>query len=266
MWCVSETPAPLTFCVLSKVGRLAYAPMSSLKNLKVKIYADGADPKMIETFAENPAIAGFTTNPSLMKQAGITDYEGFARQLLKTLKKPISFEVFADELSEMHRQAQMIKTWGENVFVKIPVTNSKGESCAQLVKELSSEGVKLNVTALFSSRQLTTVWNAIDKKTPAILSVFAGRIADTGRDPLPLMHECRKIMGARGPVELLWASSRELFNIWQADETGCDIITVAPDILKKLSMVGRDPEELSLETVRTFKKDSEAAGFSLRAK
>ena len=237
--------------------------MSNLKNLKVKIFADGADPAMIQTYASNPVIAGFTTNPSLMKQAGIKDYEGFAKDLLKTLKKPISFEVFADDLPEMRRQALKIKTWGSNVFVKIPVTNSRGESCDALIQELSAEGVSLNVTALFSERQLERVWKVIDRKTPAILSVFAGRIADTGRDPMPLMHQCRKIMGAPSPVTLLWASSRELFNIWQADETGCDIITVAPDILKKLNMVGRDAEELSLETVRTFKKDSEAAGFAL---
>lgn len=231
---------------------------------KIKIFADGADPKMIAQYADDARVQGFTTNPTLMKQAGITDYEGFAKELLTKVTKPISFEVFTDELDGMLAQARKIATWGKNIFVKIPVTNSKGESAVPVIQKLSNDGVKLNITALFTLEQTMAVHKAVHKDVPAILSVFAGRIADTGRDPVPVMQACRRYLNeAGGKSELLWASSRELYNIVQAEACGTDIITVTPEILKKLAMVGKDLVQLSLETVQMFKRDAEAAGFRL---
>jgi transaldolase len=240
--------------------------MSNIPSLdRIKIFADGASlPSMLES-ARDPKIAGFTTNPTLMRKAGISDYRAFAKEVLAAIKdRPISFEVFADEFPEMKRQALEIKTWGENVYVKIPITNTKRASAAPLVKELSSAGVKLNVTAICTLDQVRETAQALKGGAPSVVSVFAGRIADTGRDPVPLMKEALGICRAAGTgIELLWASPRELLNILQAAEVGCDIITVTPDLLKKLELVGKDLAEFSLETVQMFYKDATAAGFKL---
>ncbi len=232
---------------------------------KIKIYSDGADRASLLEMNGNPKVSGLTTNPSLMRKAGITDYRGFCKEVLgQVTEKPISFEVFADEISEMKRQALEIKTWGKNVYVKIPITNSKGESTLSLVKELSHAGVKLNVTALFTIEQVKGTCDAVKGGAPALVSVFAGRIADSGVDPMPLMRTSRELCLAAGKdVELLWASTREVYNIVQAEEAGCHIITAPADIIKKMAGFGKDPGALSLETVRTFKSDSEAAGFQL---
>ncbi len=238
-----------------------------LKKLTVKLFSDGADRKSMLEMASNPLVQGLTTNPSLMKKAGITDYKTFCQDILSQIKtKPISFEVFADDFQEMRRQAHEINSWGKNVYVKIPITNSEGQSSIALVKELSHQGIKLNVTALFTLEQIWATCQAIQGGAPAVVSVFAGRIADTGRDPMPLMKAalemCRHV-SPKGEAELLWASTREVYNIVQANEVGCDIITVPFDILNKLSMYGTDLTRLSLDTVKTFKKDSDSAGFKL---
>jgi transaldolase len=232
---------------------------------RIKIFADGASlPSMLES-ARDPRIAGFTTNPTLMRKAGISDYRAFAKEVLAAIRdKPISFEVFADDVPEMRRQAREIATWGANVYVKIPVTNTKRESTAALVRELAAGGVKLNVTAICTLEQVREVTQALAGGAPSVVSVFAGRIADTGRDPIPLMKEALQICRATAAsAELLWASPRELLNIVQAAEIGCDIITVTPDLLKKLELVGKDLGEFSLETVQMFFKDAQAAGFKL---
>ncbi len=236
----------------------------SLKDLKVKIYADGADKEGILALYKNPVITGFTTNPTLMAKAGIRDYRAFAKEILSTIKdRPISFEVFSDDLSEMERQADDIKTWGKNVYVKIPITNSKAESCLPLVKKLTNKGVQLNVTALMTPDQVDGTCKALKGGAASIVSVFAGRVADSGRDPVPLMKECAGICKNVSTAELLWASTREVYNIWQADAVGCQIITVPHDVLKKLSGIGKDLLDLSLDTVKIFVKDSTAAGFKL---
>lgn len=232
---------------------------------KIKIYSDGADRTSILEMNKNPKIAGITTNPSLMRKAGVTDYPGYCKEILSHVtEKPISFEVFADEISEMKRQALEIATWGKNIYVKIPITNSKGESTLELVRELSHAGVKLNITAIFTLEQVKGTCDAVKGGSPALVSVFAGRIADTGVDPMPLMRASRELCVSAGKeVELLWASTREVFNIVQAEETGCHIITAPADIIKKMSGFGRTALEMSLDTVKTFKADSEAAGFKL---
>jgi transaldolase len=238
--------------------------MKAPNELRVKIFADGANRAgMLEMYAK-PYIKGFTTNPTLMRQAGIADYRTFAKDILVAIPdRPISFEVFADDFEAMERQALEIASWAENVYVKIPVTNTRAESSCDVIRQLSSRGVKLNVTALTSPRQVEEVTNALDAQTPSIVSVFAGRIADTGRDPVPLMIEALTIMRARPLAELIWASPRELLNIMQADAIGCHIITVTSDILKKLSLVGRDLDDYSLDTVQMFHRDAQAAGFEL---
>jgi transaldolase len=231
----------------------------------IKIFADGAAlPSMLES-ARDPRIAGFTTNPTLMRKAGLTDYTAFAKEVLAAIRdKPISFEVFADDFAEMKRQALLIATWGENVYVKIPVTNTKRESARALIKELAGAGVKLNVTAICTLEQVREVAQALAGGAPSVVSVFAGRIADTGRDPVPLMKEALGICRAADRrIELLWASPRELLNIVQAAETGCDIITVTPDLLKKLELVDKDLGAFSLETVQMFYRDAQACGFKL---
>jgi transaldolase len=237
----------------------------SLFSSKIKIYSDGADKKSMLEMAANPAISGLTTNPSLMKKAGITDYKTFCLDILQTIKdKPISFEVFSDEFSEMKRQAQEIKSWGKNVYVKIPIMNSRGESSIPLIKELSQSGVKLNVTAIFTMEQTLETCYAVKGGAPSIVSIFAGRIADSGRNPIPLMQGASLICKTLDPnIELLWASTREVYNIVEAELAGCHIITVPPDIIKKMSGFNKDLKSLSLDTVKTFKSDSEAAGFSL---
>ena len=239
--------------------------MTDLHNLRVKIYADGADVAGMLKLNADPLIKGMTTNPTLMYKAGIRDYESFATEVLQTIReKPISFEVFSDDFPEMKREALKIHRWQDNVYVKIPVTNSRGESSLDLVRELSQEGVRLNVTALLSLSQVQKVIESLHPEVPAVVSVFAGRIADTGRDPVPMMEESRKMMADLPRAELLWGSVREVLNIWQADASGCDIVTVQHDLLAKaLKLCAMDLEALSLDTVRMFKNDAVAAGFVL---
>ena len=239
--------------------------MNKLASLKVKIFADGADKKGMLELNANPLIKGLTTNPTLMRKAGLTDFEAFARDILQGVtKKPLSFEVFSDDFKEMKRQGLKINGWAKNVYVKIPITNTLGESSLPLIKELAGEGVKLNITAILTLEQVKGVAKALNAKVPSFVSVFAGRIADTGVDPVPHMVECRKILKGLPSAELLWASVREVLNIFQADECGCDIVTVPHDILNKaLKMAGTDLKELSLDTVKMFANDAKAAGFSL---
>jgi len=238
--------------------------MNETKSLKVKLFADGADLAGMKEMAANPFIKGFTTNPTLMRKAGVTDYRTFALEVLKAIPdRPVSFEVFADDFPTMEQQALEIASWGANVNVKIPVTNTKREFSGPLVERLSRAGVKLNVTALLTLDQVRRVTERLHPDTPAIISVFAGRIADTGRDPVPVMAEAVKIMRARPKAELIWASPRELLNIFQADAIGCHIITATNDILKKLGLVGKDLDQYSLETVEMFHKDATAAGFDI---
>jgi transaldolase len=234
------------------------------RKLTVKLFADGADLAGIREMAANKDIAGFTTNPTLMRKAGITDYKAFALEVLKIVPdRPVSFEVFADDFPTMERQALQIASWGSNVNVKIPVTNTSGEFCGPTVKKLASAGVQLNVTAIMTLDQVRRVTAELAAGTPAIISVFAGRIADTGQDPVPLMAEAVKIMKTKPKAELIWASPRELLNIFQADSIGCHIITATNDILKKLSLVGKSLDEYSLETVEMFYRDAKAAGFDI---
>jgi transaldolase len=235
-----------------------------LESIQTKIFADGADLDGIVRMAGEPHIRGFTTNPTLMWKAGLTDYEEFARRILEHVTElPISFEVFADDAPEMRRQAERIATWGENVYVKIPVTNTAGESMARLAGQLSDEGVKVNVTAMFTPRQVTDITTAVAEGAPSYLSVFAGRIADAGTDPIPIMREALEIMRAAPRAELIWASPRELLNLVQADSIGCHIITMTHELLKKLPSLGKDLDEFSLDTVRMFHNDASAAGFEL---
>jgi len=234
-------------------------------DLPVKIFADGADLKGIIELYRQPYIRGLTTNPTLMRKAGVTDYETFARTVLQEVKsKPISFEVFSDDFSQMRRQALKMRDWQENVYVKIPVTNTRGDSSVPLIKQLAAEGVKLNITALLTPRQVREVAAVLNPNVPAVVSVFAGRIADTGVDPLPIMREALDIVRHLPRAELLWASVREVFNVFQAAACGCHIVTVPHGILKKLDALGgKDLEELSLDTVRMFHQDALAAGFTL---
>jgi transaldolase len=239
--------------------------MKSLTDLKIQIFADGADKAGILDLYAKPYIKGLTTNPSLMKKAGIKDYEAFAKDILQSVTaKPISLEVFSDEFAEMRRQAAKIKSWGANVYVKIPITNSRGESSLPLIKDLGQEGVKLNVTALFSLKQVMGVAAALNPAVPSVVSVFAGRIADSGVDPMPLMRACAPLLESQPKAELLWASTREVLNIFQAEEAGCKIITVPHDIIAKaVKMLGMSLDALSLDTVKTFLKDSTDAGYKL---
>jgi transaldolase len=239
--------------------------MTSVADLKVKIFADGADYDGIVKMSKNPVIKGFTTNPTLMRKAGVSDYEAFARKVLAAIpNRPVSFEVFADDFASMAEQARAIAAWGSNVNVKIPVTNTKGQSAGELLRALSSEGVVLNVTAIFTLEQVRTVADALDPGTPAIVSVFAGRIADTGMDPIPHMLACKQILGSRPKAELLWASTRELLNIFHAEESGCDIITVPNEFLGKLDLVDKDLAEYSRETVQLFYRDAAAAAYQIK--
>jgi transaldolase len=234
----------------------------------IKIFLDGADRGTMLEMARDPLVSGFTTNPSLIRKAGITDYRAFCQEILGSLGgKPVSFEVFADEFGEMKRQALEIAAWekpGTSIYVKIPVTNSKGESSQALVQELSHRGVKLNVTALYTIKQIVETARSLAGGAPSIVSVFAGRTADVGHDPVPIMQAGAEICAEAGPaVELLWASTREAFNILQAERCGCKIITAPADMIRKVAGFGKDLTQLSLETVQTFKKDAEAAGFKL---
>jgi len=238
--------------------------MKKIEQLKVKIFADGADKAGMLEMYEKPFIKGFTTNPTLMKKAGITDYRAFCKDILTSIKdKPFSFEVFSDDFSEMERQALEIASWGENVYVKIPITNTKQLPCYDLVKRLVVKKVKLNVTALMTLDQVKNVVASLDPNVPSYVSVFAGRIADTGYDPVPMMAKAVDILKAAPASELIWASPRELLNIFQADDIGCHVITVTNDILKKLSLVSYDLDQYSLDTVKMFYKDAVDAGFKL---
>lgn len=241
--------------------------MKNVQDLRVKIFADGADKAgMLEMYAK-PYISGFTTNPTLMRKAGIDDFEAFAKDILATIPdRPISVEVFADDFSEMEEQALHIAGWGPNVYVKIPVTNTKGQTSNPLIARLSKAGVRLNVTAMMTTEQVKATAQALSGGAPSVVSVFAGRIADTGRDPLPIMQEALRIIAPQKQIELIWASPRELLNIFQADDIGCHIITVTNDILAKLSNVGKDLDEYSLDTVKMFHSDAQKAGFTIRDK
>lgn len=235
-----------------------------IADLRIKIFADGADATRMMEMAEKPYIRGLTTNPTLMRKAGVTDYRAFAAQVLGAIReKPISFEVLSDDFEEMERQALEISGWGPNVYVKIPITNTAGASCRELLLRLASRKVKLNVTALMTLAQVKEVMGAIDPEVPSFVSVFAGRIADTGRDPVPMMAAAVELLRAAPMTELIWASPREVLNVFQADAVGCQVITVTNDVLRKLELVGRDLGEYSLETVKMFREDAVAAGFQL---
>ena len=238
--------------------------MTDASSLRIKVFADGADIAGIRKLAEDPLIAGITTNPTLMRRAGIDDYEQFATELLEVVPdRPISFEVFSDDFAEMERQARKISSWADNVYVKVPITNTEGASSLELVRHLSREGVKLNVTALMTETQVEESAAALDGGAPAYESVFAGRIADAGVDPEPIMVTALDTLRPLPGVELIWASPREVLNIVQADRIGCHIITVTHDLLAKLHLLGRDLDEFSLDTVRMFHRDAAAAGFTL---
>lgn len=238
--------------------------MTQVSALKTKIYADGADFDAIMKLAANPIVKGFTTNPTLMRKAGIEDYEKFARKLLAAITdRPISFEVFSDDLPAMEKQARIIAGWGKNINVKIPVTNTLGEFTGPVIERLSADGINVNVTAVFTVQQVRDITARLSSQTPAIISVFAGRVADTGVDPLPIMRESLQIMSAKPKAELIWASPRELLNIIQANDIGCHIITVTHDILGKLGLIGKSLEQYSLETVQMFHRDAAAAGYDI---
>ena len=238
--------------------------MKSLNDLQVKLFADGADLKGMLDMYKKPYVKGFTTNPTLMKKAGISDYETFAKEVLSNIPdRSISFEVFSDDFEEMNRQARKISSWGKNIYVKIPITNTLGESSALLVRDLSMSGVKVNVTALLTIDQVVEAANALEDGAPSYVSVFAGRIADTGVDPLPIMSEAVRILNRNYQVELIWASPRELLNVFQADSIGCHIITATNDILNKLSLIGKDLKEFSLDTVKMFRGDAVSAGYTV---
>ena len=243
---------------------VALSSTPSVEQLRVKIFADGANlPSMLDLYRD-ARISGFTTNPTLMRNAGITDYKAFALEVLAAIPdRSISFEVFSDDLAEMERQAREINSWGEHVYVKIPVSNTQGVSTGPLIKTLSHAGVKLNVTALMTLAQVEDVVSNLAGGAPSYVSVFAGRIADTGIDPVPLMAAAVEILRPHPGCELIWASPRELLNVFQADAIGCHIITVTPDVLKKLSLVGKNLDEYSLDTVKMFRTDAVAAGFTL---
>jgi transaldolase len=235
-----------------------------LEDLNVKIFADGADLDAILGLADDPRISGFTTNPTLMWKAGLTDYAAFAERLLERIpEKPISFEVFADSSEEMRRQARLIDSWGENVYVKIPVTTTTGETMAPLIRELSESGVKVNVTAVFTTAQVELVTATVKDGAPSYVSVFAGRIADAGIDPQPIMARAVHILLDAPRAELIWASPREVLNVVQADKVGCHIITLTSDLMGKLTSLGKDLDQFSLETVQMFRRDALDAGFTL---
>jgi transaldolase len=236
----------------------------SIGTVNIKIFADGADTKAMLQAAGNPLIRGFTTNPTLMRAAGVGDYKAFAHEVLEAIPdRPISFEVFADDFPTMEQQAHEIASWGKNVYVKIPVTNTKGDFAGPLIATLSRTGIKLNVTAVMTLDQVARIGDALAETVPAVVSIFAGRIADTGRDPVPHMKAALDILRGRPRAELLWASPRELLNIFQADEIGCHIITVTSDHLKKLSLIGKDLNEYSRDTVAMFYKDAVSAKYAI---
>jgi len=236
----------------------------SLDSLKIKLFADGADLVGMIEMASKPYIAGLTTNPTLMKKAGISDYEKFAKRVLTEIRdKPVSFEVFSDEINEMKKQGEKIASWGTNVYVKVPITNTRGESTSSVVEYLSNNGVKVNVTAIMTYKQVETVLEVLNTDVESCISVFAGRIADTGIDPVPLMERCVNLLSSNTRSELIWASPRELLNVFQADAIGCQIITATNDILRKLELIGMDLEQYSLETVKMFYADASLSGYAI---
>ena len=235
-----------------------------MKNMNVKIFADGADKKSMQEMYDKDFISGLTTNPTLMKNAGIDNYESFCREILGFIKsKPISFEVFSDDFDEMYRQAKIINSWADNIYVKVPISNTKGEFSYELINKLSNEGVKVNVTAIMTKKQIDNTFSALSKDCPAYVSVFAGRIADTGQDPINIMKYAVEKTHDLPRIEIIWASPRELLNIVQADQIGCQIITVTPDILKKISKIGYSLDDYSLDTVKMFYDDAVSAGYTL---
>src|ERR1051326_490642 len=245
-------------------GRKAMKPVSELN---VKIFADGADLKGISNLSRNPLIKGFTTNPTLMRKAGIQDYRAFALEVLGIIgERPVSFEVFSDEFAEMEKQAREIASWGPNIYVKIPVTNTRREFAGDLIRRLAAAGVQLNITALLTNEQVKNVLRCLSAETRSYVSVFAGRIADTGRDPVPLMAEAVGLLKTNPKAELIWASPRELLNIFHAEAVGCHIITVTHDVLSKLPLVGKDLAEYSLDTVKMFHQDALSAGFHIETR
>ena len=238
--------------------------MNSITDLNIRIFADGADIAQIAELVANPVIQGFTTNPTLMRQAGVADYTTFAHEMLGVIgSRPVSFEVFADDFETMERQALEISSWGSNVYVKIPISNTKGLSAGPLIDRLVNQGVQVNVTAIMTLDQVRGVATVLSPEIPSVVSVFAGRIADTGTDPIPVMTECREILADNHSAELLWASPRELLNVFHADQVGCHIITVTHGLLAKLDGVGRDLTDFSLDTVKMFYDDGLAAGYKL---
>ena len=238
--------------------------LKRLSELKIKLFADGADKTQILRFYANPLIRGFTTNPTLMRSAGVKNYEAFAREILDVIRdRPISFEVFADNFGEMERQARKIAAWGENVYVKIPISNTKRQSSMELAGQLAHSGVKVNITAVLTLDQVRAAADALTGGSPGIISIFAGRIADTGRDPVPTVAAAVDLVSAYSNIELIWASPRELLNIFQANDAGCHIITVPETILSKLETVGKDLDEFSLETVAMFHNDAARSGYQL---
>jgi transaldolase len=240
-----------------------YSGINSSK-YNIKLYADGANlADMIEEYNKG-FVSGFTTNPTLMKKAGVLNYERFAHDVLKSIPDlPISFEVFSDDLATMEKEARIISSWGDNVYIKIPITNTKGDCTAPVVKKLSNEGLKLNITAVLTLEQVKLISEALSPGTDSIVSIFAGRIADTGIDPMPIMKEAKTILSTNPKAELLWASTRELLNLFQAEACGCHIITITNDILKKIHLIGKDLSELSLETVNMFYMDAQSAGYKI---
>ncbi len=236
----------------------------TLKNLKIKLFADGAEIEVIREMAKNPLIKGFTTNPTLMRKAGLEDYVGFSKKVIEMIPDyPLSLEVFSDDFSEMEIQAKQIASWGKNVFVKIPITNTKGEFCGDLVKRLAFSGIQVNVTAMMTMEQTDRILACLNPEVRSNISIFAGRIADTGIDPLPLMREVMAAVKSNPKCEVIWASPRELLNVFHAESVGCHIITATTDILKKLSLVGKNLEEYSLDTVKMFYNDATSAGYKI---
>jgi transaldolase len=250
--------------IAASLGSNASAPTSVGAGPRIAIFADGANLNQMLATYNADIVDGFTTNPTLMAKAGVTNYEAFARGVLEVIRDlPISFEVFADDLAGMEAQARKLGSWGDNVFVKIPVSNTAGESTLGLVRELSAEGLKINVTAVMTLEQVSEIVDAVDADTPAICSIFAGRIADTGRDPMPLMREAVQMCAAKPQLRVLWASPREVLNVYQADQCGCHIIAATPDLISKLSLKGKDLAEFSRETVEMFFRDANSAGLTL---
>jgi transaldolase len=236
----------------------------TLETLKIKLFADGADIQGMIEMASKPYISGLTTNPTLMRKAGINDYTDFAKKVLSMITaKPISFEVFSDDLDEMKTQGEKIASWAENVYVKIPVTNSLGQSTCTVVEHLCDKGIKVNVTAVMLENQVTEIVKVLNPSVPSYVSLFAGRIADTGRDPVPIVRNCVEIISQNSNSELIWASPRELLNIFQANDVGCQIITATTDLLNKLNLVGRNLKEYSLDTVNMFYEDAKKSGYTL---